>query len=68
MAEFSNQIVEEKRELNQNDEAFEHAYFTNSYPQESSKTKCVTNVIKVMTFIIIFVEVATGVGIAGALA
>ena len=68
MAENSNQIVEEKRELNQNDEAFEHAYFTNSYPEESSKTKGITRVIRITTFLIIFVEVAQGVGFAVALA
>ena len=54
-------------EIDQSGEAFEHAYFTNSYPQESDKTKCVTTVIKIMTFVVIFVEVAQNVGIANAI-
>lgn len=51
----------------QSSEAFEHAYFTNSYPQESDKTKCVTTVIKIIAFVVIFVEVAQQVGIANAI-
>ena len=33
------EIVEERS--NESDEAFELAYFTNSYPHESSKTKTI---------------------------
>ena len=45
---------------------FEHAYYTNSYPHESSKAKSVQSCIKVLVFIAILAETfsLTGIGLS----
>ena len=47
--------------------AFEHAYFTNSYPHETPKTKSIQTCIKVLVFIAVFIEVGYSVGIVGSM-
>lgn len=42
---------------------FEHAYYTNSYPQECSKAKSTISCLKVIIFIAILVEVSTLIGL-----
>ena len=44
--------------------AFEYAYFTNSYPHETPKTKSIQSCIKVLVFVAVFLEVVSTVGIA----
>ena len=42
---------------------FEHAYYTNSYPQECSKAKSTQSCLKVIIFIAILVEVTSLIGL-----
>ena len=43
--------------------AFEHAYFTNSYPQETPKAKSIQSCLKVLVFITVLFEVTSMIGI-----
>ena len=44
--------------IDQNSEAFEKAWFTNSYPKESSKVESLASCIRYIAIVAIFIEVA----------
>ena len=47
--------------------AFEQAYFTNSYPQETPKIKSIQTCIKVLVFIAVFIEFGSTLGLVGSM-
>ena len=64
-------IIEEQRSLQNapvdvHSEQFEKAYFTNSYPQESSKVKSLITCIKIVSIGAIIYELLVGVSLGSA--
>ena len=57
-------IDPEHNDVHENDEAFELAYFTNSYPKESRKVNSLVKVIKVVAGIAIAFELLNCLSIA----
>ena len=49
------------------DSAFELAYYTNSYPQQTPKAKSIQSCITVLACIAVFIEVSGSLGMIGSI-
>ena len=66
LIETESLTTHEPAPIRSDSETFEKAYYSNSYPKESSKTKTLISTIKVVSVLAILIEVAFSAGLGAA--